>query len=217
MAGPATGINRRQLMARHIVPLAALAVVAGACSGTPPPIHPPRVFGSARTSPVRPLAPIQEPVPTPPPTIGSDDPPIERASKLGRYMEARWPRVHLRPDANALGTIAAFGITIDYDRYGGDEGAWERSVQMVSGDLREASVELLHLSVKYFPNLKYATVWDDQRLMFFWSKGQINEMGAAWAYRDFQSYQALTRIAEIQPPLLEYAREHDTTTPSTPQ
>ena len=41
---------------------------------------------------------------------------------------------------------------------------------MVSGDLREASVELLHLSVRYFPNLKYATVWDDQRLIFFWSK-----------------------------------------------
>jgi len=128
-------------------------------------------------------------------------------------MEARWPRVHLRPDADAMGTIAAFGISIDYDRYGGDEGAWERSIQVVSGDLREASVELLHLSVQYFPNLKYATVWEDQQLMFFWSKRQIKEMGPAWAYRDLQSYQALTRIAEYQPPLLEYARQHDTATP----
>jgi len=217
MAAPATGINRRQLMARRIVLLAALVVVAGACSGTPPPIHPPRSSVSGRPSPVRPLTVIREPVPTPTPTIGADDPPIERASKLGRYIEARWPRVHLRPDADALGTIAAFGITIDYDRYGGDEGAWERSVQMVSGDLREASVELLHLSVRYFPNLKYATVWDDQRLIFFWSKRQIREMGPAWTYRDFESYQALTRIAEFQPPLLEYAREHDIATPSSPQ
>src|SRR5213076_1532706 len=100
MAGPATGINPRQPMARRIVLLAVLAVVAGACSGTPPPIHPPRSSGSVRNSPARPLPPIQEPVLTPPPSIRPGDPPIERASKLGRYMEARWPRVHLRPDAD---------------------------------------------------------------------------------------------------------------------
>src|ERR1041385_1694510 len=92
--------------------VAVRAVVAGACSGTSPRIHPLRSSGSVRTSPARPLTPIQEPVSTPPPSIRSGDTPKERASKLGRYMEARWPRVHLRPDADALGTIAGFGISI---------------------------------------------------------------------------------------------------------
>jgi len=161
-----------------------------------------------RSSPAPVLA-VQEPKDVAPPSIAESDSPRVKAAKLGRFMEARWPRVHLEPDANALGTVAAFGITIDYDPYRGNDRAWEQSVHQVASDLREASVELLQLSAKYFPHLRYATVWEDRRLIFFWSKRQIERMGPAWLYRDFNAYLALTRVAEFQPPLLVYAREHE--------
>lgn len=150
---------------------------------------------------------IREPLPVILPALASQDSPLVRATKLARFMEARWPRIHLRPDADALGRVAAFNISIDYDRYAGDERVWEDSVHQTAGDLREASVELLKLSLLYFPKLAYATVWEDSRLMFFWSKRQIEAIGPAKGYREFHAYQALTRWAEYQPPLLEYARK----------
>lgn len=191
-------------------PVVLLALVAAACSGTPPAVRPPaRAVALAAEG-----SGIQEPVPAEPPRIAAKDSPVVRAQKLAAFIHARWPRVRLSPDANAYGTLAAFAISIQYDRYAGDEEAWEASVHQVSGDLHEASVELLQLSAQYFPKLRWASVWEDRTLIFFWSTEQIRSMGSPSQYRDFEAFQALTRLAAFQPPLLERARAEEPPMPS---
>lgn len=191
-------------MKRSILLAAALAVVAASCSRSPaPPVRPPS--RPADDQALR-AAALREPQEVPLPQVQGADRPLDVARKLAAYMEARWPRMHVRPDADALGHTAAFGVSIDYDRYAGDDAAWAEGVRAVTGDLREASVELLKLAVRYFPALRWASVWEDRILIFFWSTDQIVQMGDPASYRDFEAFRQLRREAAIQPPLLEQAR-----------
>jgi hypothetical protein len=188
------------MLRRTFLPLAlgSAALVLAACTGTPPVVHPPL--------PDTPTV-IVEPKDVDLPIFHSSDTPMVRATRLASYIESRWPRVHIEPDAAAMGNVVAFGITIDYDPFHGDEGEWEKSARIVAGDLRQASVELLELSARFVPSLAYASVWQERQLIFFWSKRQIEAMGRPQDYREFDAYVALTRLAEVQPPLLELARQ----------
>lgn len=188
-------MRRRTL---SILALGSAALVMAACTGAPPPVHPPL--------PDTPTV-IVEPKEVDLPTFHPSDTPMVRARRLAAYIETRWPRMHVEPDVSTAGLEVVFGVTIDYDRYHGDEAEWERSARVVAGDLRQASVELLELSARFVPSLGWATVWQDRQLIFFWSKRQIEAMGRPQDYRDFDAFVALTRLAEVQPPLLEQARQ----------
>lgn len=171
--------------------------------------------GSSREA--TPLEPERGPVPrvdpsppdpaSPPDLISPPDAAEEqtgrRAREVARYIEDRWPRVQIsRPSADPKGVVVSYAILADYDGSIDDPDAYAAHVRRLTGDLRQASVELLQMTVKNFPNLRYASVWEDVILQAFWSKDQILELGPASSYRDFHTFHRLLASAEIPPPLL---------------
>ena len=69
----------------------------------------------------------------------------------------------------------------------------------LTGDLAQASVELLELSVRYFPNMQYATVWQDRGLRAVWTREEIVAMDRPAAYRNYQSFLKLMLTAQFPP------------------
>ena len=148
------------------------------------------------------------PQPVRPPAIAVTDTPAARADKLARYIEVRWPRILVRDiDVDLGGTTVAYRVSADYDTSIPDRDAFAEHVARLAGDHRQASVELLKLTARHFPNLRYASVWQDSFLQAFWSCEQILELGPASSFRDFDRYTQLVQEAEISPPLLTLARD----------
>ena len=158
-----------------------IAIAASACTGSNAPTSPRQVAL---------------------PRITSSDSPAERAGKLARYIEARWPRIRIETaDATKDGTVVAFHDAAHFDQTIEDAQAYDDHVRRLTGDLTQASVELLKLSARFFPDLEYATVWQDRQLEAFWTKKQILKMGDPESYRDYQSFLRLVLSAEYPPSL----------------
>jgi hypothetical protein len=155
------------------------AMVLAACSGSPQ-------NASPRVVPL--------------PRIATSDDPTARADKLARYIEARWPRILIQEaEANDAGSVVAFNDLPSFDYSIKDPDEYVRHVQRLTGDLDQASVELLKLSARYFPELEYATVWQDQQLQAFWTKEQIVAMGDPESYRGHRSFLRLIFSAQYPP------------------
>lgn len=162
------------------------------------------VVGAACSGPKQPASPR----PVPPPAIADTDTAAARADKLARYIEARWPRILIRDiDVDIGGRTVAYRASADYDASIRDRDAFTEHVARLAGDYRQASVELLKLTARHFPDLRYASVWQDSFLQAFWSRAQILELGPASTFRDFDRYTRLVLEAEVRPPLLTLARE----------
>src|SRR5438132_8902019 len=158
----------------------AIALAASGCGGGP----------AAATSPR----------PVPPPRVTSLDRPAARATKLARYMERRWPRIHIESVRTSRGgSVVVFHDQVSFDYSIKDPDEYVRSVQRLTGDLDQASVELLQLSVRYFPNLRDAGVWQDQELQALWTKEQIVAMDRPDRYRSSSSFLRLIFAAQYPP------------------
>jgi hypothetical protein len=97
------------------------------------------------------------------------------------------------------GTVVAFNDAASFDPSIKDAAAYERHVRTLTGDLGQASVELLQLCVRYFPKLRFATVWQDSTLQAFWTKEQIVAMDRPERYRDYRSFLRLIFTAQYPP------------------
>jgi hypothetical protein len=134
------------------------------------------------------------------PRITSADTAAVRAGKLARYIERRWPSVLVRrAHATGDGTVVAFNDLVRFDRSISDPDAYVRHVRSLTADLDQASVELLQLAVRYFPNLRYAAVWQDRALLAFWSKEQIVAMDRPERYRNHRRFLRLVFSATFPP------------------
>jgi hypothetical protein len=140
------------------------------------------------------------PLPARLPRITSADAPPVRAAKLARYIERRWPRVRIQEaEANRDGTLVGFNDYAAYDYSIKDPDEYVQSVRRLTEDLDQASVELLKLCVRFFPQLRYASVWQDRQLQAFWSKEQIVAMDRPEAYRGYKSFLKLIFSAQVPP------------------
>ena len=134
------------------------------------------------------------------PHIRAWDPPAARAGKLARYIEARWPRIRVAgAHSNADGTMVTFNDSAAFDHSIDDAATYEASVRTLTDDLAQASVELLKLSLHYFPDLQYASVWQDRQLQALWSREDIVAMDRPEAYHDYQSFLKLVFTARYPP------------------
>jgi hypothetical protein len=123
-----------------------------------------------------------------------------RAGKLAAYIEHRWPRVTIADiESDNRGTVIQFQDQPKYDYSITDPKAYEAHVKRVTGDLAEASVELLKLTMRYFPHLKYASVWQDAQLKAYWSKEGIDAMASPATYRSYSSFLKLIMTAQFPP------------------
>ena len=164
---------------RLVAASAVLALAAAGCGG------------SSRTASPR-FVPL--------PRILDSDSAATRADKLARYIERRWPRIEIQDvHANRDGSVIGFNDLAAYDSTITDTGAYTRHVARLTGDLDQASVELLPLTTRYFPNLRYVTVWQDRQLMAFWSPEDIVAMDRAENYRNYNSYLRLIMSASLPP------------------
>jgi hypothetical protein len=169
--------------------LVVVAVLATACSDTGPPVEPlgPRNVAAPRILP--------------------NDPARVRAGKLARFIEARWPRVRVfSTEAHPLGSVVSFGLRADYDTTIEPREEYYEHLRRLTGDLRQASVELLKASVEHFPGLRYASAWDERVLEAFWSRERILAMGDPASFRDHRAWQRLVVTAEIPPFALQLQR-----------
>jgi hypothetical protein len=136
----------------------------------------------------------------PPPRIEPADPPLIRAGKLASYIQARWPRIMVDlANTDGGGTVVQFQDRASYDYSITNPGAYQAHVQKLTGDLAQASVELLKLSLRYFPHLRYASVYQDGELQAFWSKREIEAMASPDSYRDYRSVLRLIMNAQYPP------------------
>ena len=106
--------------------LVVVAVLGTACSDTGPPVEPlgPRDVAAPRILPA--------------------DSARVRAGKLARFIEARWPRVRVfSAEASPLGSFVSFGLRAEFDSTIEPREAFYEHLRRLSGDLRQASVELL--------------------------------------------------------------------------
>jgi hypothetical protein len=127
-----------------------------------------------------------------------------RAEKLARFIEARWPRVRVfTAQASPLGEIVSFGLRAEFDTTIEPREAYYEHLRRLSGNLRQASVELLKASVEHIPGLRFASAWDDQVLEAFWSREQILAMRDPASFRDHRAWQHLIVTAEIPPLALQ--------------
>ena len=81
-----------------------------------------------------------------------------------------------------------------------DPDAYQAHVQELTGDLAQASVELLKLSLRYFPHPRFASVFQDGELQAYWSKREIEAMASPGSYRDYRSFLRLIMTAQYPPP-----------------
>ena len=95
--------------------------------------------------------------------------------------------------------MVGFQDWANYDASIHDPKIYEDHVRRLTGDLTQASVELLKLTARFFPHLQYATVWQDRQLEAFWSRDQILRMGDAETYRDYKSFLRLVLSAQYPP------------------
>src|SRR5947208_153499 len=97
-----------------------------------------------------------------------------RAGKLAAYIQHRWPRITVADiEADDGGTVVQFQDQPRFDYSIKDPDAYEAHVKQVTGDLAQASVELLKLSLQYFPHLKFASVYQDAQMKAYWSREGI--------------------------------------------
>ena len=119
---------------------------------------------------------------------------------LARYIERRWPGISVRrTHISGDGSVVSFNDLARFDRSIRDAEAYVRSVRRLTADLDQASVELLQLAVRYFPNLRYAAVWQDRALLAFWSKEQIVAMDRPERYRNHRRFLRLVFSATFPP------------------
>ena len=207
-------------MTKGLAPLAAVVFLIAACTGVgsvkPSPF--PRAPQGARPPKPRTETVLLGPLPVRLPRITDQDAPFVRVGKIAHYMQERWPRITVRGGANFPGTIVAYSIIAVYDGSIRDLRSYQAHVHRLTGDMYQASVELLEISLRLLPTLQYASVWEDSLLKPFWSRDQITHLGPASAYREFHAYQELVSSAAIQPPALRMAelQRRGSATPSSP-
>lgn len=164
---------------RLVVGLVAAAFAASACS-----------HGAGTASPRA----------IPLPRMLPGDSPQIRAGKLAQYIQHRWPRVTFgQIEADEKGTVVQFQDQPKFDYSIRDPDQYQAHVRQVTGDLAQASVELLKLSMRYFPRLQYASVWQDSQMKAYWSKEGIDAMASPAAYRSYESFLKLIMTAQFPP------------------
>ena len=134
------------------------------------------------------------------PRLLPGDPALIRAGKLAQYVERRWPRVTVQEvRSDRKGTVVQFQDQARFDSTITDSDAYVADVRKVTADLVQASVALLKLSMRYFPHLQYASVWQDSQLKAFWSKEGIDAMASPSQYRSYTAFLKLVMTAQFPP------------------
>jgi hypothetical protein len=140
----------------------------------------------------------------PGPLVRGIDSAAVRALTIADYIERRWPRLAVAVSGvNDSGTVIEFATDPQFDRSIRDLDEWADHVKVVTENERQASIEILKLAVRFLPDLRYVSVWDQLDAMLyraFWTPEQIREMDRPAVYREFDTYLGLVRAAAIPPP-----------------
>jgi len=124
-----------------------------------------------------------------------------RAGKLAEYITHRWPSISVdQVEADRKGTVIQFQDQPKFDYSIKDPDEYQEHVKRVTADLAQASVELLKLTMHYFPHLQYASVWQDSQLKAYWTREGIDAMASPQTYHSYQSYLKLIMTAQFPPP-----------------
>ena len=179
------------MAARLAAVTAAVALALTACSAPRPPLPIGRLVQPGEDAP--PSGPTE-------PRAGGSDQKPSRASSIARFIEGKYELVEVW-GINSQDDVVAYAVRMNLDPRSDhpDFDDWQAHVSQAVRDQRQASVEMLKLTVERIRRAGLISVFQDEFLQPHWSRAQILDMGRPGAYRDFEAWQDLVLSAAYLP------------------
>lgn len=179
------------MAARLAAVMAAVALALTACSAPHPPLPIGRLVHPGQDSPAQ--GDVEARI------TGTDRHP-SRAAGIARFIERKYDLVevwgiHAQEDVVAYAVRMRLDPRSDHPEF--DD--WQAHVSQAVRDQRQASVEMLKLTVERIRRAGLVSVFQDEFLQPHWSREQILEMGRPQVYRDFEVWQDLVLSAAYLP------------------
>lgn len=137
--------------------------------------------------------------PQPPIEIAPSDSAGRAARTIAGYIHRKYALVEVGP-VSALdgGDVVAYAARMRLDRRSEhpEFEDWQAHVSRAARDHRQASVEMLKLTVRFIPRARFVSVFQDDFLQPHWSREQILAMDDPARYRRFEAWQDLVLSAE---------------------
>jgi hypothetical protein len=123
-----------------------------------------------------------------------------RAAGVAQFIEGKYDLVEVW-GINSQGDVVSYAVRMRLDPRSDhpDFEDWQGHVSQAVRDQRQASVEMLKLTVHRIRRAGLVSVFQDDFLQPHWSREQILAMGRPQAYRDFEAWQELVLSAEYLP------------------
>ncbi|HEV3474459.1 MAG TPA: hypothetical protein VG602_03745 [Actinomycetota bacterium] len=127
-----------------------------------------------------------------------DGPP--RAASIARFIERKYELVDVW-GLHASGGVISYALRMRLDARSDhpDFDDWQAHVSQAVRDQRQASVEMLKLTVERIRRAGLVSVFQDEFLQPHWSRRQILDMDHPQTYRDFEAWQDLVLSAAYLP------------------
>lgn len=123
-----------------------------------------------------------------------------RATGIARFIQRKYDLVEVW-SVNSEEDVVSYAVRMRLDPRSDhpDFEDWQAHVSQAVRDQRQASVEMLKLTVRRVRRAGLVSVFQDDFLQPHWSREQILAMGRPQAYRDFEAWQDLVLSAAFLP------------------
>jgi hypothetical protein len=123
-----------------------------------------------------------------------------RAASIVRFIESKYDLVDVW-GVHSQDDVVAYAVRMRLDPRSEhpDFEDWQAHVSEAVRDQRQASVEMLKLTVSRIRRAGLVSVFQDEFLQPHWSREQIQEMARPQSYRDFDAWQDLVLSAAYLP------------------
>jgi hypothetical protein len=126
--------------------------------------------------------------------------PSVTARELAQHIEEKYALVQVwRASAADQGDVVAYAVRFRLDPRSEHPRFedWNAHVRRAARDRREAEVELLKLTIRFIPQARLVSVYQDDFLQPHWTRQQIVAMDEPASYRSFEAWQDLVLSAEV--------------------
>jgi hypothetical protein len=123
-----------------------------------------------------------------------------RATSIARFIERKYDLVEVW-GINSQKDVVSYAVRMRLDPRSDhpEFEDWQSHVSQAVRDQRQASVEMLKLTVRRIRRAGLVSVFQDDFLQPHWSREQILAMERPQAYRDFEAWQDLVLSAAFLP------------------
>jgi hypothetical protein len=123
-----------------------------------------------------------------------------RATGIARFIQRKYDLVEVW-GINSQEDVVSYAVRMRLDPRSDhpDFEDWQAHVSQAVRDQRQASVEMLKLTVRRIRRAGMVSVFQDEFLQPMWSREQILAMERPQAYRDFEAWQDLVLSAAFLP------------------